>query len=200
MPFCTACGADLGETGPRYCPQCGARCDFSGVDDGPAGTGPAPDSNFQTGVEASPTEQASADHDAESEGDLAGRTLLNGAIGGFVGLIVGLMFGTVFGPLYVLGIGIGGFLAGYFHDRGPGSGALVGGFAGILATIPFVALLLLAFAGFGMLAAADMPATSPVEMGTIFGMMALVASIAIALLNAIFGLVGGLFGGAVADS
>jgi len=107
----------------------------------------------------------------------------------------------VFFPVYFLGVILGAGVGGFLHDNGSGSGAMVGGLAGILATIPFVIFLAAVFLyGFGWVALQDVPAqlNGPdlfAGTSTIIGAISIVAFI----FNIIFGLIGGLIGGSAAS-
>jgi predicted RND superfamily exporter protein len=108
---------------------------------------------------------------------------------------------VVFAPVYFIGVMLGAGAGGYFHNKGSGSGAMIGGLAGILATIPFI-LFLVAFIlyGFSWFALQDVSTQFGSEdffagAGAIVGVISVFALI----FNGICGLIGGLIGGSVSS-
>lgn len=90
---------------------------------------------------------------------------------------------------------------GFFQNDGSGSGAIVGGLAGILATIPFV-ILLVAFIlyGFGWFALQDV--STQLESESFFiglNTIITVVSVFAFIFNGICGVLGGIIGGSIAS-
>jgi len=134
---------------------------------------------------------------------LEGRFLLTTLIGAAVGTVLGGILAVLFFPVYFLGIMGGGFCSGFLYKRGAGSGALIGGVAGVAMTVPFAVLLVavLVVGIGGVLATTPIPADDPRGRGLFaaYGTLSIFLVIVALFANGISGLIGGVVGGAVAE-
>lgn len=136
-------------------------------------------------------------------GSLAGRFWLNSVLGGALGFLLAMVIAAEFPPAYFLGLMGGAFIGGLVHEGGAGSGGLVGGMAGFLATIPFVGLLIAVVVfGAGMATITTAPEVAPLfqdDVLAIAGIVGLLVVGFIVVANIVAGALGGLLGGAVAS-
>jgi len=228
--YCQECGAEL-PPGAKFCAECGEPLASDGADAtaSTAGTGAAPDDESTAddsaaadpdtdqqaaaqgpsarGSDATTGQQAAAQ---ESEGSLAGRTVLNSLIGSVVGFVGAVVLVLSTGPLYFVGVMFGSGVAGWLQGRGAGSGALVGGVAGFAATLlfaPFAVILIVlglgqfiltgAQTGFMSGMSTELPESQSL-LTALVGIGAVVLVIAI-IINLIIGAISGAVGGAIAD-
>lgn len=177
MPYCHACGSEVGED-VNYCPGCGA----------------------DQRAEPSRKEHVPVRSTGSS---LAGRTWTNALVGATVGFVLGLFVAAVLTPFYLVGIMGGAALAGYLQDRGGTAGGKVGALAGLLATAPVMLLILLgALIGFGGLALGFVGHATPLEGALGFmgiGLLIVVVFFVSTIANVLFGALGGIVGGALAE-
>lgn len=213
MARCPECDADASEDA-NFCPECGAsmrderRAEGERRTAATAGSetlkqtglaGGTPDSTPRTEATAGP---AGRDRNRDESTPLEGRFWIDALIGGTVGFALATMLIEILFPMYFLGIGGGGLLSGWLHGRGTGQGAAVGGVAGILATVPFATLLVVVVAGFGGFLVADPAAVGFAradELLAAVGVLAVFVTAVVFVVNAVFGVVGGLVGGTLVE-
>lgn len=208
MPYCSECGSEVGEAS-EFCVNCGASLSNTPTGGGAPRTESA-QSRSQTGTERQRVDQTGAqtarggaqpNQQSGSVDALQGRFLINSVLGGVLGFVAGSVLVTLFAPVYFVGVMLGAGAGGFFQNDGSGSGAIVGGLAGILATIPFV-ILLVAFIlyGFGWFALQDV--STQLESESFFiGLNTIITVISVFafIVNGICGVIGGLIGGSVAS-
>jgi len=140
------------------------------------------------------TDQAATDAGSSLEGRFLLTTL--------IGAAVGTVRGGILAALFFLGI-MGGGVSGFLDERGTGSGALIGGVAGVAMTVPFAVLLVavLVVGIGGVLATTPIPADDPRGQGLFaaYGTLSIFLVIVALFANGISGLIGGVVGGAVAE-
>lgn len=212
---CRACGADI-PAGTTACPGCGAllleetstaahRERAAGPETARSGPETAHTNSPEKSVTDTTTERTDTGGGPTTGGrSLAGRFWLNTLISTTLGFAFALVIASAFFPLYVLGIMAGAFAGGLFHERGVGSGALVGAMSGFLGTLPFVGMLLVvALAGIGGLLASGEPLMMELlvqeEVLVTVGVITLVLVGSVFVGNVVCGLIGGALGGAMAD-
>ena len=178
-------------------------------DESPALDDPAADDGGSAAGAGAAVEEGSAD-DRATGSSLQGRTVLNCLIGSVIGFVGALILVLPAGPLYFVGVMIGSGVAGWLQRRGPGSGALVGGVAGLLSTLlfaPFAVVLVAVGLGQFVLTGAplgllpgmqgELPETQGL-LTVLLGIGAVVLAV-VALINLVVGAVSGAIGGAIAE-
>lgn len=219
MVQCDTCGVDL-PGGTTECPECGAslRDDITAAEHHHGGridpdtdrTDPdethmarEADRTASAATTDARTESTTQDETSAGGTTLAGRFWLNTLLSGILGFVFALVIAAEFFPVYFLGIIAGAFAGGLFHRRGAGSGALVGGMSGAVATIPFVGMfLVVSLMGMGGLIVSGEPLLA--ELLQRDGVLVTVGAVSLLLIGSAFvanivcGLIGGLIGGAVA--
>jgi hypothetical protein len=218
MPYCHECGTEIAD-GSSFCPECGTSLSDSSPDEGTSVTetvapGTETESAHGSGGaethEVSPTtDAAGADTEARVPpsgpgSSLAGRFWVTTLIGAVLAFVLGLLLSSFTGGLlYFVGVIGGAFSGGMLYRRGTGGGAKVGAVSGFLSTIPFAALLfgVLAVGLGGVLANAPYIANSPQGENLLaaYGVIAVVIVLVAFVANIIFGVIGGLAGGAMAS-
>ncbi len=220
MVQCDTCGVDL-PGGPTECPDCGTSLrdeipvaeQHHGETIDPDTDRTDPDETHMTREAESTASAATTDARTESTAQdetsarattLAGRFWLNTLLSGILGFVFALVIAAEFFPVYFLGIMAGAFAGGLVHRRGAGSGALVGGMSGVVATIPFVGMVLVvSLTGMGGLIASGEPVLADLlqrdEVLVAVGAVSLLLIGSAFVANIVCGLIGGLIGGAVAD-
>jgi hypothetical protein len=113
-----------------------------------------------------------------------GETVINAVIGGVVSIVLSFI---PFSPV------LGGALAGYLHGGDRGTGARVGGYAGIVAAIPFALFLFFGVAFLGVFAVSG-PAAMGLEGVSVFGFVLVAALVVMALYTVGLSALGGWFG------
>jgi hypothetical protein len=179
-------------------------------DESPALDDPAADDGGSAAGAGAAVEEGSADDDRATGSSLQGRTVLNCLIGSVIGFVGALILVLPAGPLYFVGVMIGSGVAGWLQRRGPGSGALVGGVAGLLSTLlfaPFAVVLVAVGLGQFVLTGAplgllpgmqgELPETQGL-LTVLLGIGAVVLAV-VALINLVVGAVSGAIGGAIAE-
>lgn len=177
--------------------------------DGSPADDPAADAGGSAAGAGAAVEEGSADDDRATGSSLQGRTVLNCLIGSVIGFVGALVLVLSAGPLYFAGVMVGSGVAGWLQRRGPGSGALVGGVAGLLSTLlfaPFAVVLVVVGLGQFVLTGAplgllpgmqgELPETQGL-LTVLLGIGAVVLVVA-ALINLVVGAVSGAVGGAIA--
>lgn len=219
MVQCDTCGVDL-PGGTTECPDCGTSLrdettaaehhregtvdlDTDRTDPDETQMAREADSTASTATPDARTESTAPDETSAGGNTLAGRFWLNTLLSGILGFVFAVVIAAEFFPVYFLGIMAGAFAGGLFHRRGAGSGALVGGMSGVVATIPFVGMILVvSLTGMGGLIASGEPLLAELlqrdEVLVTVGAVSLLLIGSAFVANIVCGLVGGLIGGAVA--
>lgn len=207
----TATAATDPDAGQQTAPEEDSATGGRSADDGPAAeAGPAAADHGQsaTGAEATAGERAAEDRTAGDS--LQGRTVLNSLIGTVIGFLAAVVLVLSAGPLYFVGVMLGSGVAGWLQRRGAGSGALVGGVAGVVSTLLFTPFaVVLVIVGLGQFVATGVPLGAlpglrgaiPETQGLLAALVGVgaVVFVVVALINLVVGAVSGAVGGAIAE-
>jgi hypothetical protein len=205
--FCSACGAEL-PADPAFCPECG-----DAVAPDAVGGDPSTDDAAAAAPAAPAAPSTAGEHENDHQGAggaLAGRTILNAAVGSLLGFVAAVILVLTTGPMYFLGILFGAGVAGWLQARGAGSGAVVGAGAGVGSTLLFAPVaVILALVGLGQLLVGGIPIGAWPELrgavpeldGLLTAVLGITAVLLLLLLvvHTIIGAISGAVAGAIAE-